>query len=293
MKMESCSIAAHVIPGGDIGADFASCKPASGEVALWWLGQAGFMFKSRSVSWIIDPYLSDYLAHKYRGTRFPHTRLQAPPIAPGNLPPLDYYFCTHGHSDHMDPWTIQPIANRRTRPRFVVPAAERDTAISRGIPREALIAVNAPGRIQLSTALTVDILPAAHEDIEIDDTGHHRFLGYVFDVAGIRLYHSGDSVPFDGLGSLLRERRPHVAFLPTNGRDDNRRVQGIPGNFTVDEAIALCSDAEIPWLIPHHIEMFGFNTERRETVIRHLTEGDRRWILPELGVRYTVGAPES
>ena len=224
MNMESCSITAQVIPGGDIGADFASCRPASGEVVLWWLGQAGFMFKSRTVSWIIDPYLSDYLAHKYRGTRFPHTRLQAPPIAPGNLPPLDYYFCTHGHSDHMDPWTIQPIANRRTWPRFVVP---------------------------------------------------------------------GDSVPFDDLVFLLRERRPHVAFLPTNGRDDNRRVQGIPGNFTVDEAIAVCSGAEIPWLIPHHIEMFGFNTERRETVIRHLTEGDRRWILPELGVRYTVGAPES
>lgn len=293
MNMESCSIAARAIPGGDIAADFASCRPAAGEVVLWWLGQAGFMFKSRTVSWIIDPYLSDYLAHKYQGTRFPHARLQAPPIAPVDLPHLDYYFCTHGHSDHMDPWTIRPIASRGTRPRFVVPAAERDTAISRGIPRDALIAVNAPGRIHPSPELTVDILPAAHEDIQIDDNRHHRFLGYVFDVAGIRLYHSGDSVPFDGLVSLLRERRPQVALLPTNGRDDTRREQGVPGNFTIDEAIAVCSGAEIPWLIPHHIEMFDFNTERRETVIRHLRKSDRRWVLPELGVRYAVRALES
>lgn len=289
MGRESRPITAQEVPEGDIAADFALCRPRSGEIVLWWLGQAGFLFKSRTVSWIIDPYLSYYLAHKYRGAQFPHTRLQAPPIAPMDLPHMDYFFCTHGHSDHMDPWTIGPVAYRARRPRFVVPAAEQDTAISRGVPQDALVPVTAPGRIRPSPELVVDILPAAHEDIQRDRDGNHRFLGYVFDLEGIKLYHSGDSVPFDGLVSLLRRHRPFVAFLPTNGRDDFRRENGIPGNFAIDEAIAVCREAGIPWLVPHHIEMFSFNTERRETVVRHLAASQLRWVVPELGVRYVIG----
>ena len=38
-----------------------------------WLGQAGFLIRWREFRLVIDPYLSDSLATKYRGTRFPHT----------------------------------------------------------------------------------------------------------------------------------------------------------------------------------------------------------------------------
>ena len=39
-------------------------------VGLAWLGQAGFMLRHAQRGWLIDPYLSDHMAHKYAGTEF-------------------------------------------------------------------------------------------------------------------------------------------------------------------------------------------------------------------------------
>jgi hypothetical protein len=54
--------------------------------------------------------------------------------------------------------------------------------------------------------------------------------------------------------------------LPVNGRDNFRKSQGIPGNFTLDEAVRLCVEAEIPAMIAHHYGMFEFNTVPAESI---------------------------
>jgi|ERR1700677_2681357 hypothetical protein len=43
-------------------------------VTLYWLGQAGFIIQAGAKRLTIDPYLSDTLAEKYRGTATPHER---------------------------------------------------------------------------------------------------------------------------------------------------------------------------------------------------------------------------
>lgn len=40
---------------------------------------------------------------------------------------------------------------------------------------------------------------AAHESLERTPEGWHRFLGYVIEAGDVRVYHSGDTVFFDGL----------------------------------------------------------------------------------------------
>ena len=49
-------------------------------VGVAWLGQAGFLFRASKCRLLIDPYLSDHLAAKYRGTEFTHQRLMAAPL---------------------------------------------------------------------------------------------------------------------------------------------------------------------------------------------------------------------
>ncbi len=44
-------------------------------VALWWLGQAGFLLRYKNTTIIIDAYLSDALALKYKGQDYPHQRM--------------------------------------------------------------------------------------------------------------------------------------------------------------------------------------------------------------------------
>ncbi|MHB9037412.1 MAG: MBL fold metallo-hydrolase, partial [Armatimonadota bacterium] len=79
-------------------------------------------------------------------------------------------------------------------------------------------------------------------------------------MGSLTLYHSGDCVPYNGLPDHLREKRIDVALLPVNGRDSYRKNRGVPGNFSLAEAVQLCEDAHIPVLIAHHFGMFDFNT---------------------------------
>lgn len=235
-------------------------RPAEG-AELAWLGQAGFLLRTREIVAAVDPYLSDYLANKYRGTQFPHTRMMAAPVAPDGIPRLDVVICTHRHSDHMDPGTLPVLADRHPLCRFVVPAAEIGHAMSLGIGASRLIAAKAGQQIELEPGLVLDPLPAAHETLEIDEQGRHRFLGYVITWQGLRLYHSGDCIPYPGLAETVSAHSPDLALLPVNGRDAVRAAARVPGNFTLDEAIDLAREAYIPWMIPHHWGMFDFNTE--------------------------------
>jgi len=57
------------------------------DLNVYWLGQAGFLVRSPKFSFLIDPYLSDRLAEKYRGGAFPHERLMAPPITVADVVP--------------------------------------------------------------------------------------------------------------------------------------------------------------------------------------------------------------
>ena len=43
-------------------------RPAPGTLAVWWLGQSGFLIKSRSGMIVVDPYISEHLTQKYAGT---------------------------------------------------------------------------------------------------------------------------------------------------------------------------------------------------------------------------------
>jgi L-ascorbate metabolism protein UlaG (beta-lactamase superfamily) len=238
-------------------------RPPGKVPRLHWLGQAGFVLRLPAPSGptiLIDPYLSDFLADKYRGRRFDHVRMMPAPIEARDLPPVDLVLCTHRHSDHMDPWTLPVIAECSPACRFVVPGPEADHAVEVGVPANRLVPA-APGfRLELLPGFTVRPIPSAHEALEVDEHGNSRYLGYVLEAGDVRLYHSGDCIPFPGQAGILERLRIDVALLPVNGRDPERSDHGVPGNFTWSEALALCVAAGIPSLIPHHFGMFAFNT---------------------------------
>ncbi len=245
-------------PGG-VSKLWAGTRPTPG-VGLAWIGQSGFAFRFGRRRALIDPYLSDFLAQKYRGADFPHERLMPPPIDAQELRRLEWVLCTHAHSDHMDPITLSLIATVMPDCRFVVPAAERTTAESRGIRSEQILAVDAGETHDLGEGLVLRVIPAAHEDLRRDSRGRHHFLGYVLSHDRVTVYHSGDCVPFDGLQRAVSESTPDLALLPVNGRDEYRRSRGVPGNFTILEAERLACAVDAAFLIPHHFGMFDFNT---------------------------------
>jgi L-ascorbate metabolism protein UlaG (beta-lactamase superfamily) len=103
----------------------------------------------------------------------------------------------------------------------------------------------------------VRAVPSAHEGLDTDARGRHLYLGFVIEAEGLRLYHSGDGLAYDGLVGWLGPGPFDVLFLPINGRDPAR---GVPGNMSAAEAVALASEVRPRFLVPHHYEMFTFNT---------------------------------
>ena len=257
------------LPSGDLLKELSDRDP-SDAVSIWWLGQAGFCLRLRDLRLAVDPYLSDSLARKYAGSRFPHRRMMPAPVRPEQLTLLDYVFCTHAHTDHMDGDTLSAIAEANSHCRFVVPLAERAKALERGVPADRMITVRAGDQLPLGPDASVAVVPAAHEERKADADGNDFYLGYVFKLGRRTVYHPGDCVPFEGLEDWLKPHHIELALLPVNGRDALRAANGVPGNFHLREAVDLCCAVGIDSMLGHHYGMFDFNTVQPEDSEREI-----------------------
>src|SRR5688500_11883118 len=225
---------------------------------LWWLGQSGFLVKFGSRYLVLDPYLSDSLTKKYASTDKPHVRMTERVIAPERLDFVDVVTSSHNHTDHLDAETLVPLMRANPAMRVVVPEANKGFVAERlGVEVSTLLGVDA-GRTMIVAGFSITGVPAAHEKLVRDEQGRHKFLGYVVRTATCTIYHSGDTVPYEGMVEMLRPHNVDVALLPINGRKPERRVDG---NLWGREAAWLAKEIGAKVVVPCHYEMFEFNTE--------------------------------
>src|SRR5205814_417386 len=96
---------------------------------------------------------------------------------------------------------------------------------------------------------------SAHETPEQTPKGGYLYLGYVFHFGPLTVYHSGDTVLYDGLVERLKPLNIDLALLPINGRSPERRVAG---NLNGKEAAWLAKEIGAKLVIPCHYDMFEF-----------------------------------
>jgi L-ascorbate metabolism protein UlaG (beta-lactamase superfamily) len=231
---------------------------SEGKTRLWWLGQSGFLLHAAGKMVLFDPYLSDSLTKKYAQTDKPHERLTERVIAPSRLTGVDVVTCSHNHTDHLDAETLLPLFQANPRSSLVVPRANVSFVLERlGNVETRLVPIDAGETIRVAGVEFVGIA-AAHNTVELDERGRCRFLGYVAQLNSLKIYHSGDTVLHDGLVPALRTQRVDVALLPINGNKPERRVAG---NLNGVEAARLAHEIGARLAVPHHFDMFAFNTE--------------------------------
>jgi L-ascorbate 6-phosphate lactonase len=216
-------------------------------VALVWLGQAGFALRLGGMTVLVDPFLS------------PHPeRLVPPPFTASDARGVDVVLITHDHLDHLDDHAVATIAAVSPSAVFVVPEDVVDRVTQLGIDGERVRGLPPDGRAEIG-AVTVDAVPAAHGETMADAYRLGPFLGYVLGAGGARVYHSGDTVPFEGLVERLRALGVDLALLPINGRDPEREAEGIVGNLNAAEAAQLAVEIGAEAAVPMHWDMFAGN----------------------------------
>jgi len=231
---------------------------------LWWLGQSGFLIKWNDRYCLLDPYLSDSLTKKYSSTDKPHIRMTERVITPESLDFINVVTSSHNHTDHLDAETLIPLIHENPNLTILIPEANRTFIENR-------LQGNATRLVGLVDGSEVEVdgfrftgIPAAHEDLEVDQQGRHHYMGYVICFGEWCFYHSGDTLLFDGLIERLRCRKIDVSLLPINGRNPKRRVAG---NLDGRQAARLAKEAGTRIVVPCHYDMFTFNTASPDAFI--------------------------
>ena len=224
---------------------------------LWWLGQSGYLLLWKGKRILIDPYLSDSLTKKYAVTEKPHIRMSERVVDPQLLKNISIVTSSHNHTDHLDGETLIPVIKNNPGITFIIPEANRKFVSERAQVSQDFATGLSDGESITIGEFTFFGVPAKHNEIERDEKGHCKFMGYVINFGKWSIYHSGDTLLYDNMVEILKPFKIDIALLPINGNDPAR---GVAGNLNGKEAAQLGKAIGAQIVIPCHYNMFAFNT---------------------------------
>ena len=207
----------------------------TGSVALWWLGQAGFAFKTSAGEVVyLDPYLSD-MVESVAGFK----RLSLSPVDFNDVA-ANWVICSHEHPDHLDSDALSAIAANNPKCRFAGsvdcgPEFDR-CAISKD--RQLIME---PGCSYNIAGITVHAARADHGELS------PSALSLLFDFRGVKVMFSGDTSFNPEYLRPLLEMEPDL-LLPC--------INGSFGNMNGLDAARLTAIARPKFVIPCHFWMF-------------------------------------
>lgn len=147
---------------------------------LVWLGHDGFLLKNEGRNIYIDPFrISD------------------------GLPAADLILITHDHHDHCSPGDLSKIQQAST---VIVTESQAATKLVGNIR------IMEPGESLELEGVTIEAVPSYNINKQFHPQGN-RWLGFVVDVNGVRVYHAGDTdyIP------EMEDVRADIALLPVSG----------------------------------------------------------------------------
>jgi L-ascorbate 6-phosphate lactonase len=213
---------------------------AVGSLAIFWLAQAGFVFKTPAGRIIyIDPYLTDSVHRQLGQLFYGFKRMVLPPIAPEEVE-ADVLVCTHSHEDHLDVDLI-PVVARNRAPHFVgAPDCEPKFA-ALGLPSDRYTILRKGETLDFGDFRLTGVY-ADHGELAPDA------LGVLLQTGGIAVWQVGDTAYRPEKWQDVFQQGIDVILPPINGAF---------GNLNAVEAARLAGDAGAKVAIPCHFWMFA------------------------------------
>jgi L-ascorbate 6-phosphate lactonase len=218
----------------------------AGNITLWWLGQAGFVFKSpggRTV--VIDPYLTNSAKADGAPGGWNFDRMVLPPLAPADLVGFDLYALTHSHQDHLDPETLAGYRAAGGSGPYLAPAETAEKLRALGVPAGQITMTwpnntLAIGDLELRATIAI---PFGDDDL--------THVGYVIRVLdGPTVYLTGDTSYHEALAHAVAPRRPDILLTVINPAFRNMGPA---------EAARLAKELGVKLAIPCHYDLFPDN----------------------------------
>ncbi len=227
----------------------AEASAPRGTAVLWRLGQMGLLIKMGQQVLCVD-----YYASSDPDRSFP------PPVPADEITGISAFLGTHDHLDHIDHESWKIWGRSCPDALFVFPAAHRAAVLGDGIKEENCRGLN-DGQSCAIGSITVHAIPAAHEFLDRDpETGYYPCLQYIIEGNGLRIYHAGDTLRYEGMLPKLQAFGPiDAAMLPINGRDGERYRRNCIGNMTFQESADLAGQLPVRLAIPGHWDLFPGN----------------------------------
>ena len=210
-----------------------------GSLAIFWLAQAGFVFKTPDGKVIyVDPYLTDYVQRVLPEYGLGFKRMMASLVTPDEVE-ADYVISTHSHADHFDGDAMPRIA-KNPGVHFIGAPDCRELYINAGIPEDRFTILQVGDTLDLGGCQLTGVF-ADHGELAPDA------LGLWLDFGSIRVWQVGDSAYRPDKWQDLFEKMVDVLLVPINGAF---------GNINEIDAARMAADAHAKVTIPCHFWMF-------------------------------------
>jgi L-ascorbate 6-phosphate lactonase len=204
------------------------------EIAIFWLGQAGFIMKNADGTVVvIDPYLTDCCERIYG-----FKRLTPKLISPDQLKP-DLLFLSHHHEDHFDIDAV-PIMAASSNTQIIGSKTVIEKCVDMGIEKRRLIALKEGDQTKYRN-ISIKARFADHGE-SVPDA-----IGATMDINGTRIYYAGDTAYRPEKLNEIADFKPHIAILPINGAY---------GNLNSIEAASVAGTLGVKVAIPCHFWTF-------------------------------------
>jgi len=210
-----------------------------GSLAVFWLGQAGFVFKTSTGRIVYtDPYLTDYVQRALPEYGLGFKRIM-PKLIEAHEVEADYVVSTHSHQDHLDADAL-PILLKNPRIHFIGAPDCREYYEKAGVPEDRFAILHQGETLNLGDFSLTGVY-ADHRELAPDA------MGILFNFGGIRVWQVGDSAYRPDMWQDLFEENIDIILPPINGAF---------GNLDGVEAAKLAHDARAEVAIPCHFWMF-------------------------------------
>jgi len=205
-----------------------------GSLGIYWLAQAGFVFKSANAKIVyVDPYISDLVERVAGFKRMMTCPIQAEKVV------ADLLITTHEHPDHLDTDAL-PIIARNPRTHFAGPVECYKEFLKLGISEDRCHLLEEGKEIHVNGIRAIGTF-ADHGDLAPDA------LGVALDFDGIKVYHTGDTAYRPEGFERVIGMHPDILIPCINGRY---------GNLNSEEAATLTREIKPRLAIASHFWMF-------------------------------------